>query len=81
MSRQKRREAMVHMKKRARVVLKKWHGREVTDPVLIGKIATTPCPCSCHMCGNARKWQKGKGGSLTRQELRENLKAGEDADR
>jgi len=23
-----------------------------------GVIANTPCPCSCYMCGNPRKWWK-----------------------
>ena len=74
MRRQERREAMVRMKGRARRVLEKWRGTEVSDPRQIGKVATTPWPCSCHMCGNARKWQKGKGGQLTLQEQRENEK-------
>jgi len=62
---------MVRMKGRARAVLKKWRGHEVSDSRQIGKLAQTPTPCSCHMCGNARKWERGKGGSRTRQERRE----------
>lgn len=72
--REERSEAMVRMKGRARSVLKKWHGQEVSDTRQIGKLARTPTPCSCHMCGNARKWQRGKGGSRTLQERREDEK-------
>ena len=37
------------------------------DPKVIGKIANTPCPCSCEMCGNPRRRFKDK---LTMQEKR-----------
>lgn len=39
------------------------------DPKVIGKLANTPCPCSCEMCGNPRRHFKDK---LTIQEKREN---------
>lgn len=35
----------------------------VKTPDWIGRVATTPKPCSCWMCGNPRKL-----GELTRQE-------------
>jgi len=39
------------------------------DPSFVGIMATTPARCSCHMCGNPRKWF----GQSTRQEKRADL--------
>lgn len=41
----------------------------VTDDY-VGKLARTPTPCSCEMCGNRRRYDKPKG--LTLQERRQN---------
>lgn len=30
-------------------------GVHADDPRRLGKTTTTPCPCSCEMCGNPRK--------------------------
>lgn len=55
-SRARRRQALVHQK----------HRVVASDEVLaddlkrIGRLARTPTPCSCWMCGNPRRWAKGK---------------------
>ncbi len=36
------------------------------SPSALGKVADTPCLCSCFMCGNPRKWH----GELSFQELK-----------
>jgi hypothetical protein len=38
-------------------------------PKRIGKMSHTPHSCSCRMCGNPRKYEKGKA-KLTMQEQR-----------
>lgn len=37
------------------------------DEGSLGAVTQTPCVCSCHMCGNARKYY----GNRTFQEIRE----------
>lgn len=39
-------------------------GKKIEDPKELGKLMDTPTPCSCHMCGNTRKWY----GRITKQE-------------
>ncbi len=39
------------------------------DSDYTSRVVNTPCPCSCWMCGNPRKWLKEK----TRQEYRSYL--------
>ena len=40
-----------------------------SDAKRLGKVVTTPCMCSCFMCGNPRKYYKMTGeGRLTIQE-------------
>ena len=41
----------------------------VMTPELLARLATVRTPCSCPMCGNARKWAKGKD-KFTIQEKR-----------
>lgn len=33
-----------------------------SDVKRLGKVVTTPCMCSCWMCGNPRKYYKGQWG-------------------
>jgi len=45
--------------------------RPTDDPARIGRIARTPKPCSCYMCGNPRRSALGKDKDrLTIQERR-----------
>jgi len=45
-------------------------GRDLAqEPKLLAKAVDTPCPCSCWMCGNPRRYF----GELTRPERRELL--------
>lgn len=49
---------------------KRWGiGPDHFTPVFIGRVGTTPVPCSCSMCGNPRRFAKGKQ-RLTIQERR-----------
>lgn len=41
-------------------------GHARNDPRQLGRLATTPTPCSCWMCGNARRHR----GELSLQERR-----------
>jgi hypothetical protein len=56
-----RRAEIARLKKKRQV----WWGRKLPAE-LVGRAVDTPKPCSCWMCGNARKYF----GDLTRQELR-----------
>ena len=51
-----------------------WHDpkkrQEEPDPKRVGKRAHTPKACSCHCCGNPRKFFKGKE-KITMQERRQ----------
>lgn len=60
----RRREERKRAKVRGYTIL--W-GR--TDAETISKLARTHKPCSCYLCGNPRKWMKGKD-RLTLQERR-----------
>ncbi len=46
-----RRHHVARLKKKRQ----KYWGRKLNDPASLGKVAATPCPCSCWMCGNPRK--------------------------
>lgn len=35
----------------------------------IGRFGQTPCPCSCWMCGNQRKYGKGKNRLTLKERL------------
>ena len=49
------------------------------DPQSVGMKATTPCRCSCAMCGNPRKYEQGgSDGPLTIQERRAKLAWGDE---
>lgn len=55
-SRAQRRQALVHQKHH--VVAS---GEIPPDDLeRIGRLARTPTPCWCRMCGNPRRWAKGK---------------------
>lgn len=43
-----------------------WGRDLINDPKRLAKTVNTPCSCSCHMCGNPRKWWNEK----TMQELK-----------
>jgi len=72
-----RRHHIERLKSRRRSMLRaEWPrlGDELADdPAFIGGLVTTHTRCSCPMCGNPRKWF----GTLTRQELRADIDAGE----
>ncbi|GAB2876052.1 hypothetical protein GCM10027093_09420 [Paraburkholderia jirisanensis] len=34
----------------------RWWGRRLTSAKDLGKVVDTPTPCSCWMCGNARRY-------------------------
>ena len=55
-------------KVKRRLKWERWPG--VIDEHLIGMRATTPCPCSCRLCGNPRRNQIGGDPILTIQERR-----------
>lgn len=60
------------MKKRAQIVLSRWHN--ALDPRIIGAFADNLQRCSCAMCGNRRRfpsWSKSCG--KTRQEVKSDL--------
>lgn len=44
-----------HKQRKKRQVRKYWGGVFSDDVAMIGKIATTPCMCSCPLCGNPRR--------------------------
>lgn len=45
-------------KRRAYNFLKTWWGLEDPTPQHVGVFASTHCkPCSCPLCGHARKWE------------------------
>lgn len=75
-SRARRRQALVHQKHRVVAAGEIPAG----DLTRIGRLARTPTPCSCRMCGNPRRWAKGKlrltssehgSRALIQQELRD----------
>lgn len=45
-----------------------WGHSVPLSPSALGKVADTPCLCSCFMCGNPRKWH----GEPSFQELKAN---------
>ena len=47
-------------KKKRKVATHDWFLWFNKTPVLIGKASHTPAMCSCHMCGNPRKYWKLK---------------------
>ena len=56
-----RRHHIERLKKKRAVYFGGWAGR---SPRSLGMVVTTPTPCSCWMCGNARR----HFGEVTRQE-------------
>jgi len=46
-----------------------WYMPDEFRDIRACKMISTPCACSCHMCGNPRKYFK----ELTMQERRENI--------
>jgi hypothetical protein len=56
-----------HHRQRLQKVRRFHWGRDlIDDPAMLSRAITTPCPCSCWMCGNPRR----KHGELTMQERR-----------
>lgn len=46
-----------HLARLKRVRAKyRWGAANIT-PRILGMVVNTPCPCSCYLCGNARKFQ------------------------
>ena len=56
--------------KKKRVVKNRFYGHEEYSPTRIGVYAHTPKLCSCHMCGNPRKYLGNSKNAKTIQELR-----------
>jgi len=48
------RRAQIERLKKARAHY--WGGNASATPRLLGMVVSTPCPCSCPMCGHRRKW-------------------------
>lgn len=46
-----------HLARLKRVRAKYRWGVANTTPRILGMVVNTPCPCSCYLCGNARKFQ------------------------
>lgn len=70
-SRANRRHRHELAKQRALKICKSWGNRMPSDKV-IGRLATTPTPCSCPACGNVRRnrWAP-KAEQCTMQERRQ----------
>lgn len=68
MDRSMRRHHEARKKERMRRMTMLWGVNP--DAATIGKVAAAPKSCSCWMCGNPRKWMKGRA-RLTMQEQRE----------
>lgn len=65
-SKAERRHQMKRIKdKRSKYILAQF----IQSKRALGRLCSTPAPCSCFMCGNPRKYAKGKE-RLTVQELR-----------
>lgn len=65
-SRAYRRHTEQKKKAWAKKAAREWYGNEPTDKQ-IGHLAHAPAMCSCHMCGNPRKYF----GEKTMQERRQ----------
>lgn len=46
-----------------------WAGKFKLFPTEIGKVVQYPAVCSCHMCGNPRKYSGNSSSGKTRAEL------------
>jgi len=64
-----RRHFKEKMKRRTKMILKRWGMKDPTDPI-VGKHCDNLTKCSCYMCGNPRRLHKDK---LTRQEIEAEL--------
>lgn len=54
-----------HHVARLKAARRSHYGRDIRhDAKSLGKVVDTPCPCSCWMCGNPRRYFK----EITRQE-------------
>ena len=56
-------------KKKKNVAYHNWFSWFEQTPRIIGKKAHTPAMCSCHMCGNPRKYWKEKTIQERRNEI------------
>lgn len=56
-------------KKWAYVKAQEWFGTHEPNKKQVGRLANTPTPCSCHMCGNYRRIY-GNSHPLKHSELR-----------